>query len=219
MMFFERIHSDPPESPFAPQWDYSLGHRLVRDIDLDVLSKTCLQKEKEIKKLPLTRQPNGKYTDGYTGLGKNSTTARFSMYNVLEWNTPETNKLKHHIYSGLVEYNNKFGCSLPSPLWIKCWVNILRWGQKIKPHLHSVNPLCYLSGHFTIQAQHTSTCYMVPANQLNDPEITEKENKPGELTLFPSYVPHYTTKHYSFVPRITLAFDVGIKDDSSILIN
>ena len=214
MMFFERISSDPPQTPFAPQWDYSLGDILVKDIDLDVLSKTCLEKEKEIKKLPLSR------SDGYTGLGKNSPTARFSTYNVLEWNTLETNKLKHHIYSGLVEYNNKFGFSLPSPLWINCWVNILRWGQKIKPHMHSVRPFCYLSGHFTIQAQDTSTCYMVPVNQLNDPEIIEKENKPGELTLFPSYVPHYTTKHYSFVPRITIAFDLlGAKNGSSILIN
>ena len=60
MMFFERISSDPPQTPFAPQWDYSLGDILVKDIDLDVLSKTCLEKEKEIKKLPLSR------SDGYT---------------------------------------------------------------------------------------------------------------------------------------------------------
>ena len=38
----------------------------------------------------------------------------------------------------------------------------------------------------------------------------KNKNHPGEFTIFPSYVPHYTTRHYSFIPRITLAMDFSL---------
>ena len=47
---------------------------------------------------------------------------------------------------------------------------------------------------------------------LNDPEIFEEENIPGTLSIFPSYVPHYTTRHYSFTPRITIAMDIVVEN-------
>jgi hypothetical protein len=53
---------------------------------------------------------------------------------------------------------------------------------------------------------------MSPINQINDPDVINIENKEGEMTLFPSYIFHYTTPHYSFSPRITIAFDMLIQD-------
>ena len=76
--------------------------------------------------------------------------------------------------------------------------------------MHSLSPSSYLSGHFNVQVNNTSTVYMCPANQVNDPEVFDVKNVPGELTLFPSYITHYTTSHYSFKPRITIAFDVNL---------
>ena len=76
--------------------------------------------------------------------------------------------------------------------------------------MHSISPNCYLSGHFNVQVNDTSTCYMSPINQLNDPDVIDIKNKNGDMTLFPSYIFHYTTPHYSFKPRITIAFDLSL---------
>ena len=213
-MKYKRYKSDEPISPYAPLWDFTFGY-IPLPIDCDALSKTCLEKERKIKKLPYSMiEGTSKFTDGYTGLGKSSTTVRFQSYNVLKWNTRETNLLKKHLKVQVGVYNKHLGNPNPPTLYVQCWVNILRWGQKISTHLHSVHPSSYLSGHFNIQSQGTSTCYINPVNQLNDPEIFEENNRPGLLTLFPSYLPHYTTTHYAFNPRITIAMDIALKSPS-----
>ena len=86
----------------------------------------------------------------------------------------------------------------------------MRFGQKIKPHNHSTTPDSYLSGHFNVQVDDTSTVYMSPINQLNDPDVIDIKNRVGDLTLFPSYIFHRTTPHYSLKPRITIAFDLNL---------
>ncbi len=205
-----RIHhsySDPPKTPYCPSWDYSIGFKTL-PINVEKLSKTCLEKERGIKKLP-NQYHMGKEVDGYTGLGKNSTTSRFGiMPNILGWNTPETNLLKKNVKSSIIEYNKQLGNPTPQYLWVRCWVNIMRFGEKIQPHMHSVQNSCYLSAHFTVQCNDTSTCYINPINTLNEPEIYEEKNKAGSFSIFPSYIPHYTTRHYSFKPRITIAMDI-----------
>ena len=202
-MKFKRFVSQPPVSPYAPQWDFRVGNSMCEDIDTNSLSKFLLSKEKEIKKLPIVSD-----FDGYTGLGSNSTTSRSQQYNILSWNHPEIRKLKSNIAKNIILYNDECGNKTPQ-LWIQCWYNVLRFGQSIKPHSHSVTPICYLSGHFNVQVNDTSTVYMSPINQLNDPAVIDIKNIPGKLTLFPSYIFHYTTPHYSFKPRITIAFDIS----------
>ena len=203
-MKFKRFVSKPPVSPYAPQWDFRVGNSMCEDIDTNSLSKFLLSKEKEIKKLPIVSD-----FDGYTGLGSNSTTSRAQQYNIFSWNHSEIRKLKSNIAKNIILYNDECGNKTPQ-LWIQCWYNVLRFGQSIKPHSHSVTPICYLSGHFNVQVNNTSTVYMSPINQLNDPEVIDIKNIPGKLTLFPSYIFHYTTPHYSFKPRITIAFDISL---------
>ena len=50
--------------------------------------------------------------------------------------------------------------------------------------------------------------------------LVDYPNIPGEMILFPSYIHHYTTRHYSFKPRITIAFDLRLdkRYNSSILL-
>ena len=217
-MNFKRISSAPPLTPYAPQWDYTLGTRIFKNINLNVLAKTCLEKEREIKKLPVA-YVNGDVNDGNTGLGKNSTTSKYQFYNVLEWKTPETDQLKSNIITSLFDYNSHLK-NQTTQVWVSCWVNILRWGQNLKPHLHLSDSRTYLSGHFKVQNSDTSTCYMLPFTQIKYPVTTNIKNREGELTLFPSYINHYTTKHYSFKPRITIAFDLCLekKFNSMILL-
>ena len=207
-MNFKRFVSDPPQTPYAPTWDFRVGASKCDDIDVKSLSQFLLSKESEVKKLPVTKI-DGEYFDGYTGLGINSTTSRSCDYNILTWKNPEIKKLKSNIVKNIVEYNNECENETPQELYAICWYNILRFRQKIKPHSHSVAQDCYLSGHFNVQVKDTSTCYMSPINQLNDPEVIDIKNKDGDMTLFPSYIFHYTTPHYSFKPRITIAFDLN----------
>ena len=194
-----RFSSAPPVSPYAPQWDFRVGTSMCDNIDTNSLSKFLLSKEKEVKKLPTAVGESGAESDGYTGLGLNTTTAKFQSYNILTWNHPEIKKLRSNITRSIVEYNNECGNTTPNVLWIQCWYNVLRFGQKIKPHFHSLEPTSYLSGHFNVQVNDTSTVYMSPANQINDPEVVDIKNVPGELTLFPSYIFHYTTPHLSLI--------------------
>tara|TARA_X000000368_G_scaffold20313_1_gene15931 strand:- start:273 stop:932 length:660 start_codon:yes stop_codon:yes gene_type:complete len=209
-MKFEGFRSQPPISPYAPFWDFRVGTSKCDDIDVNSLSQFLLSKEKEIKKLPSSRDTNGKKIDGYTGLGTNSITSKFAYYNLLTWSHPKIRKLKSNIVENLFKYNTECGNETPQELYVQCWYNVLRFGQKINPHMHSISPDCYLSGHFNVQVNDTSTCYMSPINQLNDPDVIDIKNKDGDMTLFPSYIFHYTTPHYSFKPRITIAFDLNL---------
>ena len=204
-----RFFSAPPVSPYAPQWDFRVGTSICEDIDTNSLSELLLLKEKEVKNLPTT-VIDGAESDGYTGLGSKSTTAKFQSYNILTWDHPEIKKLKSNIAKSVIDYNNECGNKTPDVLWIQCWYNVLRFSQKIRPHHHSISPDCYLSGHFNVQVNNTSTVYMSPINQLNDPEVINIKNKVGDMTLFPSYIFHRTTPHYSFKPRITIAFDLNL---------
>ena len=45
-------------------------------------------------------------------------------------------------------------------------------------------------------------------NVLNEPTVVEIKNKVGEITLFPSCMPHYTNKQTTDKERITIAFDL-----------
>ena len=202
--------SQPPISPYAPFWDFRVGTSKCDDIDVTSLSQFLLSKEKEIKKLPPSLNLDGKKSDGYTGLGSNNTTSRFQSYNLLTWSHPEIMKLRSNIVKNLFKYNDECGNNNPTEVYAQCWYNVLRFGQKIKPHLHSATGKCYLSGHFNVQVNDTSTCYMSPINQLNYPDVHDVKNKDGDMTLFPSYIFHYTTPHYSFKPRITIAFDLNL---------
>ena len=200
-----RFFSAPPVSPYAPQWDFRVGTSICEDIDTNSLSRFLLSKEKQVKKLPTSVTVDGASSDGYTGLGSKSTTAKFQSYNILTWDHPEIKKLKSNIAKSVIDFNDECGNKTPNVLWIQCWYNVLRFGQKISPHHHSVDPNCYLSGHFNVQVNDTST-----VNQINDPEVIDIKNKVGDITLFPSYIFHYTTRHYSFKPRITIAFDIRL---------
>ena len=150
------------------------------NIDTNSLSKFLLSKEKEVKKLPTSIGKSGAESDGYTGLGLNCTTAKFQHYNILTWSHPEIKKLRSNITKNIIEYNSECGNKTPNVLWVQCWYNVLRFGQKIKPHMHSTDPYSYLSGHFNVQVNDTSTVYMSPVNQLNNPDVTDIKNIRGE---------------------------------------
>jgi len=200
--------SGPKETFFAPEWNYYLFEKKINQINFNNLANFILSKEKEILKLPVNISDDGKVKDGYTGLGEQSTTARFDKYNVLNWDIEEIKIIKNEIldfHNAILKYLKQ---PLPNELYINCWTNIMKKGESIKPHIHGVHPRTYLGGHICVQCKDTSTYYINPINQINEPMTHKSKNEVGKITLFQNNIPHYTDIHNSDEERITIAFDL-----------
>ena len=217
-MVIDRFYfkSEPRISPFAPEWEYFLAESQIENVDFSKIAKFFLDKEDSLLKLPTTWKDG--IVDGYTGLGEHSLTSRYSQYNVFQFEEKlvELQKLRKEIfdrYCALLYILNV----KRTKIWFSSWCNIIRNGEQMKPHLHSTTPYCYLGGHVTIQCNGTSTVYINPINQINDPEVFDSKNKVGKLTLFQQNIPHYTTEHKSDEERITIAFDLYIDAEYQIL--
>jgi hypothetical protein len=211
------LKSPPPLTPFAPNYEYVIGETFLEDIDTKKIAKFILSKEKEIIKKYKISDKSKATVDAYTGLGSNSITSRYEYFNLFNFSDaePELLKLKYKIKK---TYNTfltelKLANWMLKPVYIQCWANVLRKGQQIKPHIHSVDPNCYLGGHFCVQAKDTSTYYINPTNQINTPEALKSPNIPGKLTLFQNSVPHYTDKYEGDSERITIAFDLTLFEE------
>ncbi len=199
-----KFKSEPRKTFFAPEYNYTIFETEVQQVNFQNLAKLILSKEKLILQLPTSTVAK----DAYTGLNENSTTQRFDKYNVLKWEDENIEPLKGnilHFHNGIMQY---FKLPIPKELYIQCWYNVMRKGEQIKPHIHDIGPNCYLGGHICVQCDDTSTHYINPINQINDPMLYSSKNEVGKMTIFPNNVPHYTDIHNSDSERITLAFDI-----------
>ena len=180
--------------------------QIQTDINCVELSKSILKKEPEIlKKYPPTGF-DGNFNDGNTGLGMNSTTSRFYHYNVLDWEGTDT--LKKYIKIGYEEYTGL----KDFVIYVKCWVNVMRKGEQIKPHNHCYSNQLpkenhYLCGHLNVQVDGTTSTFY----NLNG-HIDEMKNIIGNIVFFPSYVTHWTNLYNGDSQRITVAFDIKSKE-------
>ena len=201
-----KMKSDPKKTFFAPEYDYTIFEMVNKEVNFEELAKFILSKEKEIVSLPVTG-------DAYTGMREDSTTARFDKYNVFKWKDKNIEMLKHFICNFHDDIVGKYyKQELPKELYIQCWANIMRKGDQIKPHLHNIGPTCYLGGHICVQCNNTSTYYINPINQINDPMAYDSKNEVGKISIFPNNVPHYTDEVKEDKERITIAFDLMIEN-------
>ena len=88
--------------------------------------------------------------DGYTGLGGDSVTARHADFNIFNFEDEEINKLKSNIlflHSQLIQVvgADEFNKYKFDGLYIQCWYNVMKKGERILPHIHDIAPVCYLS--------------------------------------------------------------------------
>jgi len=209
-------------TPYAPSWDFNIAEKYLttEEIDCSKLAEFLLSKESEILAIN-----DYEVNDCGTKVGKDSTTARYLYYNVLEWENEEISKLKKEIAEFHSQYFMRTMNAETYPsVSCRCWLNILRKGQRIHKHLHGVGPQAYLSGHFTVACDETKTIYVNPYEGASDEDLLRRvqngeqfdmsnalypaENVVGKMTMFPNFVPHLTTEHTSDQPRITLAFEI-----------
>ena len=195
------FRSEPKRTPFAPEWNYYLAEEVIVDVDFKKLFKFLKTQEQKVLKLKTT-------TDGYTGLGSNSTTAKHGQYNVFKWRNKEITKLKNNIILLHNKFINYLNIKIDSKIYINSWFNILRKKQSIKTHLHGTTPDSYLSGNICVSCDGTSTIYINPINTINDPVTYKSKNIVGKIILFQSNIPHYSTPHKNDKERMTIAFDL-----------
>ena len=202
-----RFISDPPETPFAPTWDFTLA-RMQTDIDVKSLAEVILSKEKEIIDTypgDMTFMPLDK--EGINTVAEESVTARFKYFNVLKWDHPECKKLHQSIKKLHEQYFTGLIPDVPIPrMKVRCWCNVMRKNEQIGKHNHSIHSLTYLSGNLCVSAIDTTTNYIPPYLEWGDEVVFE--NVPGEITIFPQWMIHYTSKHLHDEPRISVAFDL-----------
>ena len=199
------FRSLPRKTPFAPEWFYQVAYDQITNVDFEKISYIVLENEKKIlEKFPPAAKGN---VDGYTGLGDKSLTSRYDHYNLFEWPEEEIQKLEKSVWETHRLFLQQLEITYDHPLRLKGWANVLRKGECINPHMHNVTPDSYLTGHITIQSDDTSTYYINPVNQINDPEFAEVENVVGRIVLLPACMPHYTDVHEGDKERITIAFD------------
>lgn len=183
-------------------------------VDIDYLAKKILKNEpKIIDKYPPFGYRNkktktiwkGEYTDGGTSLGLSSLTSRFCHFNILHW--WGTKKLSKRIRDGYERYTDIKG----TPLYVQCWANVMREGDRIAPHVHTEGKQTpvekFLSGHLNVQVDSTTATYYKTI-QSGERFV----NKPGEMTFFPGYMMHYTDVYRGSGERITIAFDIFSED-------
>ena len=175
------------------------------DINVEKFAKKILKNESRIIKKYPAKSINLKYDfDGNTGLGLNSLTSRSCHYNLLNW--WGTGHLKKWIRNGYEEYN-KYNNIKGKPLYVQCWANVMRKGEKIETHTHASYPSVaeheHLSGHLDVQVDGTTSTYY---------EGNPILNKNGLMTFFPGCALHWTDRYEGNSERITIAFDIHSED-------
>ena len=71
-------------------------------------------------------------------------------------------------------------------------------------HVHSSKPDSYISGNMQFSTFEAQTFYRAPQDRFGGANIP---GPPGQLVLFPSYVPHGVKHNYEGI-RISVAFDL-----------
>ena len=197
-----KIKSSIPYTEYAPQWDISLGIAQWHETDkIDTIKQFCLDIEEEILSLPSEN-------DGGTGL-KNRTTNKFESYNLFDYTDrcPELNDLLNFFKESVIDFLRKDN-NPPRETMIKSWFNILKKGDEINEHAHGCKSVDYLSGNMHLDTYKTKTFYKWPYDKVE----SGVPNHKGNLTIFPSYMFHRANKHLEETPRVSIAFDLYVKD-------
>ncbi len=188
------FESDEPKTIFAPtyRWHMYEGEVQVKDI-----RDTILKRENEII------NTHEYESDWNTGLGKDSMTSRSSSYNLLDWEEAD------HIRDIIRNSHDNLVTTLDANMWedkiyVQCWANVLRKGQKIKPHQHWNSQYTYLGGHICLDDYNTHTHYVNPYTK----KTFKSKNEKGKVHLFPNWLEHYTDPYEGDDVRVTIAFDI-----------
>jgi hypothetical protein len=193
-----KLKSTLPKTSFTPQWDITLGlFQYQNTDDLDAIRKFLISKESALLELE-----SG--DDAGTGVSQDSLTTRYGKYNLFDFadECPELDTLHDWIRTSFLEFIQHEAGEL-FDVEIVCWYNILRDGEIMKEHIHNGQDTSYLSGNIQMSSFDTQTHYRPPMDNVG----TILQGRPGNMVLFPSYIPHSVDHEYQG-ERISIAFDL-----------
>ena len=189
-----QFENEEPKTIFAPVYKFYVYEG---EVEVEDIKETILSKEEEvIKSNPYTNDWN-------TGLGAGSMTSRSNCYNLLDWEEAD------HIKDIIRNSHDNLITTLDPNMWedkiyVQCWANVLRKGQKIKQHQHWNSKYTYLGGHICLDDYATHTHYVNPYSR----KTFDTQNKKGKVYLFPNWLEHYTDTYDGDDTRVTIAFDI-----------
>lgn len=144
-------------------------------------------------------------------LGRHHLTTRFQNWNTFYVDHPATGKLFEVVQEGHDKYCNLHDFTVGWRPSIQSWVNVLRSGDDIGRYCHvssASHAHVYMSTNFCVTAdEDTATVYDLPGYEDRQAVF---RNSPGQLLVFPSWIPHYTTAfEQEDATRITIASDIS----------
>lgn len=196
------LEKSQQNNPIGPDWSFNFWHFQNHNPEYNAELTDFLLKESAII---LTKYPPWK-DDGGTGLGPNTTTARYPYFNLLKYDNELIRELKNQLANEIKKFLDQSKIILQDDLYINCWYNVLYPGQHISAHFHSPSREGFISCHYTVSCEESLTYYELPF-QNGSLSMT---NFIGEGMFFPSYLVHGTSPHNGKNPRITIAMDVGV---------
>ena len=193
------LKSELPKTELAPNYKYVLLENELKDIDIGNLRVGILEREKFI-------------TDG-----RDISKSRYRFFDNDFWSKPIIKKLEFNIKENVKKYLEFQLLSIPKELYIQAWINVMRKEQSIDVHQHDYTEHSFISGNICVSAENTKTHYVNPFNYFTlHKQAHHCDNTPGKITIFPSTLPHYTDEHMGDKERITIAFDIFVKDHTTI---
>ena len=168
------------------------------------LAQLVLDREARIKRDNRAAQVGGseKIADALT--------ARYYAYNLLTWPEPAVARLRDFIREAYLEMLASMPLLRREPRFIQCWANTVRRGECIHIHNHG-DRRSFFSGNLPVQVSDvkiSATHYTTEKEPSRPEQIYSIGNDPGLLTLFPSWLLHYTDPWPRDDIRISIAFDI-----------
>lgn len=168
--------------------------------------------------------------------GNEQMTTDYLSGNLLALENPAIDWLKKCIDKTAADYCRHAGMSYEIRWSLQGWANVNRLGDYHDPHNH---PYAYLSGTYYVRVPESRAplrnrsdvrpgciTFYDPRGAVNmtaikdDPQIEPEHTvapKPGTILMWPAFVMHFVHPNLSEEPRISISFNVVIKNPAEYL--
>lgn len=145
--------------------------------------------------------------------------------NIFKWETESIKILQNTINIIYKKYMNSLGYSPENYFYLRGWVVKLKQNSGVPLHAHSHHENTYLSGNLMLSNNNTTTDYAIP-HLSTYYGFYKVENRPGRITLFPSWVEHKVDP-IDDETRYSIGFDIftensfqyGVKTRTESIVN
>lgn len=196
-----------PVQPLSPDWEFPM-------LDAQLFGDDLQRLNNDLKNLVLE---HGEKMSNHTRPSRKAQhkhpnydlTATFEDWNFFYIDHPAAECLFYFFKQAHDAFADKLDIAPGMPTNILCWANALKENSTMGEHSHQGKvEATYMSGNYCVTAdEDTATVFDTPG--FNSREIHVR-NKPGQLTMFPQWVNHWTTPFERDDVRVTIAADIDI---------